>query len=185
MRHQIQINMVSKIIAPYLCFLPWGGVRLSPLGVSATIWHIVQALDDVQHWVEWELAGETEVLGENLPQPSLCPSQIPHTLIWARTQVTAERIWKNTSLAYLKITWSNVLLSTISVAQGTARQGAWTELNCDLCFLLLSIGPVTEWYMFLGPVTEWYMFLRPVTEWYTFLGPVTEWYMFHAGQWLI
>jgi hypothetical protein len=24
----------------------WGGVRLSPLGVSATIWPIVPALDD-------------------------------------------------------------------------------------------------------------------------------------------
>jgi hypothetical protein len=49
----------------------WGGVRLSPLGTSATNWPIVPALDNRwwmwKQWVEWELAGETEVLGENLP----------------------------------------------------------------------------------------------------------------------
>jgi hypothetical protein len=40
-----------------------GGVRLSPLGTSATNWPIVPALDDrwwmwVEHSMEWELAGE-------------------------------------------------------------------------------------------------------------------------------
>jgi hypothetical protein len=36
----------------------------------------------VQQSVEWELAGETEVLGENLPQcyDVLCGPQIPHDL---------------------------------------------------------------------------------------------------------
>jgi hypothetical protein len=55
-------------------------VRLSPLGTSATNWPIVPAPDDdnddgdddtmmnAKQSVEWELAGETEVLGENLPQ---------------------------------------------------------------------------------------------------------------------
>jgi hypothetical protein len=47
-------------------------VRLSPVGTSATIWPIVSALDDGWWWcgeqsVVW-LMGETEVLGENLPQ---------------------------------------------------------------------------------------------------------------------
>jgi hypothetical protein len=31
----------------------------------------------VEKLVEWRLAGETEVLGENLPQPHFCPSQNP------------------------------------------------------------------------------------------------------------
>jgi hypothetical protein len=29
----------------------------------------------VEKQTEWRLAGETEVLGENLPQPHFCPSQ--------------------------------------------------------------------------------------------------------------
>jgi hypothetical protein len=48
-----------------------GGVRLSPFGTSATNWPIVPAPDDdknVEQSVEWELAGGTEVLGENLTQ---------------------------------------------------------------------------------------------------------------------
>jgi hypothetical protein len=44
----------------------WG-----PLGTSATEWPIVPVpgdYDDGEFLVEWRLAGETEVLGENLPQ---------------------------------------------------------------------------------------------------------------------
>jgi hypothetical protein len=33
---------------------------------------------NVEQLVEWELAGETEVLGGNLPPLPLCPPQIPH-----------------------------------------------------------------------------------------------------------
>jgi hypothetical protein len=40
----------------------------------------------VEQSVECELAGETEVIGENLP---LCPPQIPHALTRARTQAAA------------------------------------------------------------------------------------------------
>jgi hypothetical protein len=46
-------------------------VELSPLGTSATEWPIVPApgeCDDGENLVEWRLAGETEILGENLPQ---------------------------------------------------------------------------------------------------------------------
>jgi hypothetical protein len=42
----------------------------------------------VEQSVEWELAGEAEVLGENLPV-SLCPPQIPHDLTGARTRAAA------------------------------------------------------------------------------------------------
>jgi hypothetical protein len=52
-------------------------MRLSPLGTSAIVWPIVRApmmmmmmlmMMSVKQSVEWELAGETEALGENLPQ---------------------------------------------------------------------------------------------------------------------
>jgi hypothetical protein len=51
----------------------WDGVRLSPLGTSATVllyqprmigWCIMS----VEQSVEWELAGETDVLELNIPQ---------------------------------------------------------------------------------------------------------------------
>jgi hypothetical protein len=55
--------------------ISWGGVRLSPLGTSATNWLLYQPrmIDDDDDdddgdgcgAVERELAGETEVLGEN------------------------------------------------------------------------------------------------------------------------
>jgi hypothetical protein len=41
---------------------------------------------NVEQSVEGELAGETEVLGENVPQ---CQPQIPHDLTWARTRAAA------------------------------------------------------------------------------------------------
>jgi hypothetical protein len=49
------------------------GVRLSPLGTAATVWPIVPATDQmmmmiVEQSVKCELTGETETLGENLPQ---------------------------------------------------------------------------------------------------------------------
>jgi hypothetical protein len=59
--------------------ISWGGVRMSPLGTSATIWPTVPAPDDRWWWVRscrwnanWQgkpkYAGETEVLRGNLPQ---------------------------------------------------------------------------------------------------------------------
>jgi hypothetical protein len=47
------------------------GVRLSPRGTAATAGlsyrpHMMVVI--VEQLVEWRLAGETEVLGENLPQ---------------------------------------------------------------------------------------------------------------------
>jgi hypothetical protein len=46
-------------------------VRLSPLGIEVTNWPVVLApmmMMIVEQSVECELIGETEVLGENLPQ---------------------------------------------------------------------------------------------------------------------
>jgi hypothetical protein len=50
--------------------VPCSGLRLSPLGTSATNWPIVpppEMMMCVKQSMEWELAGETEVLEENLP----------------------------------------------------------------------------------------------------------------------
>jgi hypothetical protein len=46
------------------------GVRLSPLGTTATTGLLYQSqmMVIVEQLVEWRLVGETEVLGENLPQ---------------------------------------------------------------------------------------------------------------------
>jgi hypothetical protein len=49
----------------------FGGVRPSPLGTSATVWPLVPASDDDDECEAvggLRIAGETEVLGENLPQ---------------------------------------------------------------------------------------------------------------------
>jgi hypothetical protein len=40
---------------------------------------------NVEQLVELESAGETEVLGENLP---FCPPQIPHDLTWTLTRAS-------------------------------------------------------------------------------------------------
>jgi hypothetical protein len=45
----------------------WGGVRLSPL-TGLLYQPRMMMMMSVEESVEWELAGETEVLGENLPQ---------------------------------------------------------------------------------------------------------------------
>jgi hypothetical protein len=39
----------------------------------------------VEQLVEWWLEGETEVLGENLPQRHFVHHKIPHDQTWART----------------------------------------------------------------------------------------------------
>jgi hypothetical protein len=39
----------------------------------------------VEQLVEWRLAGETEVLGENLPQRQFVHHKIPHDLTRARS----------------------------------------------------------------------------------------------------
>jgi hypothetical protein len=44
-----------------------GGVQLGPLGMTATNWQPRVSMR-MENLLEWWLAGETEVLGENLPQ---------------------------------------------------------------------------------------------------------------------
>jgi hypothetical protein len=44
---------------------------------------------NVKQFVKRKLAGETEVLEEKPSPMPLCPPQIPHDLIWARTRAAA------------------------------------------------------------------------------------------------
>jgi hypothetical protein len=63
----LQISWRSRF-----CFrIVWGRVQLGPFGTAATNRPIVPApgdYDDGEKLVEWWLTGDTEVLGENLPQ---------------------------------------------------------------------------------------------------------------------
>jgi hypothetical protein len=45
-----------------------GLVQLGPLGTAATDCSLARVILMKENLVEWRLAGETEVLGENLPQ---------------------------------------------------------------------------------------------------------------------
>jgi hypothetical protein len=66
MEHVLLCLLMQFSLVVFL--VSWGGVQLSPFSTSATIWPIVPAPDDWWWvWMEWKLAGETEVLKENLP----------------------------------------------------------------------------------------------------------------------
>jgi hypothetical protein len=47
--------------------------------------------------VEWELAGETEVLAEKPAPIPFCPPQTPHGLAWDRTRAPAVGIRRLTA----------------------------------------------------------------------------------------
>jgi hypothetical protein len=93
---------MSFTFVPFQAKRPWylldfflfslGGVRLSPLGISATIWPIVPAPDG-RWWVwssrwndDWQ--GKPKYLEKPAPVP-LCPPQNPHDLTWALTWTSA------------------------------------------------------------------------------------------------
>jgi hypothetical protein len=53
----------------FLIRIVGGGIQMGPLGTSATEWlYLPRVIIMMENLVEWRLAGETEVLGENLPQ---------------------------------------------------------------------------------------------------------------------
>jgi hypothetical protein len=62
-RRQVTIYLITRT----LIRIVEGGVQMDPLGTSATEWPIVLAPGDYDDG-ERRSAGETEVLGENLPQ---------------------------------------------------------------------------------------------------------------------
>jgi hypothetical protein len=54
----------------------------------------------VEQLVEWRLAGETEVLGETLPQRHFVPPQIPHDQVRFRTPDRSGRKPANNRMSY-------------------------------------------------------------------------------------
>jgi hypothetical protein len=96
-----EVGFWSQLLAPHvfppsvllfllhLCIVVyWGGVRLSPLGTLATNRPIVPALHDrwtIERLIEWELAGETEVLGESVLQCHFVHHK-SHMTSWDRTR---------------------------------------------------------------------------------------------------
>jgi hypothetical protein len=60
----------SVMLRRHFFLVSLSGVRLSPLGTSAMVGLLYQPrmMMNVEQSVEWELAGETEVLGGNLSQ---------------------------------------------------------------------------------------------------------------------
>jgi hypothetical protein len=65
-KHNSPIFPEHFLLRKFFLLVSLGGVRLSPLhfiGTSLGWWMM-----NVEQSVEWRLAGETEVLGENLPQ---------------------------------------------------------------------------------------------------------------------
>jgi hypothetical protein len=76
--------------AKFFVLVSWGGVRLSPLGTSATICPIVPDPDD--RWYECGAVGGMKIgrgnrITRRKPAPvPLCPPQIPHDLTRDRSQ---------------------------------------------------------------------------------------------------
>jgi hypothetical protein len=69
-----------------------GGVRLSPLGTSATVGLLYQPrmIDDDYEAVGRMRIGRGNRSTRRKPAPvSLCPPQIPHDLTWDRTRAAA------------------------------------------------------------------------------------------------
>jgi hypothetical protein len=94
----VLINLDTRILHVFSFLVSWGAVKLSPLGTSATNWHIVPALDDDDDDdddYECGIVGGVRIGRVNQstrrkPAPvPLCPPQIPHDVTWARTRAAA------------------------------------------------------------------------------------------------
>jgi hypothetical protein len=93
--HNYQMSTFMKLSLVFF-LVSWGGVRLSPLGTSATDWPIVPASDDDDDDECWAVGGmrigtrNRSTRRKPAPVP-LCPPRIPHDLTWARTATVASR----------------------------------------------------------------------------------------------
>jgi hypothetical protein len=62
------VHLITVIII-FFSFLGWGETESTSYGGLLTYYTSPGLyMMNVEQWVEWELAGETEVLGENLPR---------------------------------------------------------------------------------------------------------------------
>jgi hypothetical protein len=83
--------MHRNVTVLFLVLVSWCGVRLSPLGTSATNWPILSAPDDDECGAVSRMkigGGNRRTRRKPAPVP-LCPPQIPHDLTWPRTRAAA------------------------------------------------------------------------------------------------
>jgi hypothetical protein len=81
------------------------GVRLSPLGTSATIWPIVPAPNGGWWWVwgnRWNDWQEKPNYSEKTCPVPFCPPQIPQDLTCTRTRAAAVGSWRLTAWATVR-----------------------------------------------------------------------------------
>jgi hypothetical protein len=112
-------NLAFRLYATiYTYIVSWGGVRLSLLGMLATNWPIVPALDDRWWWMwssrwndNWQ--GKPKYSKKPVPVP-LFPSQIPSDLTWAQT---------------LTATLGNRRLTAWAMAWPCMSLGLWVHYN--------------------------------------------------------
>jgi hypothetical protein len=75
----------------------WGGIILSPLGMSATTWPIVAARNEKYGAFGGISFGRGNRSTRRKPAPMpFCLPQIPHDLIWVRMWVVAAGSWRLT-----------------------------------------------------------------------------------------
>jgi hypothetical protein len=97
----------------------WGGVRLSPLGTSATNWPIVPAPDD--RWWVWSSRwnenwrGKPKYSKKKPVSAPLCPPQIPRDLTRARTRAAAVGSRRLTAWDMARSWLTVILLSSLKV----------------------------------------------------------------------
>jgi hypothetical protein len=97
----------------YIYLVPLGGVRLSPLGTSATVCLLYQPRmidDDDYGAVGGMKIGRRNRSTRRKPDPvSLCPPQIPHNLTWDRTRSAAVGSQRLTAWAMTRPFSGNIL----------------------------------------------------------------------------
>jgi hypothetical protein len=78
-------------LQPAFFIISWGGVRLSPLGMSATNWPLVQPriVDEYRAFGGMRIVrGNRSTQTKHTPV-SLYPPQVPPDLTWGRTRAAA------------------------------------------------------------------------------------------------
>jgi hypothetical protein len=132
----------------------------------------------MKHLVEWELAGETEVLGKKPAPVPLCPPQISQYLFWDRTLAAAVGSRRLTAWAmarsYQLLIWLHALpkknslaYRIITVPQEHTYDPILSQINpvhtVVSYFLKNYYNIILENYLFFsGILTEMYFLIHPL-----------------------